>query len=157
MSQELKPQNRGRGERHSAAWGKRLTMVLLLVVAEAAFAQSQRGKFAAELLPAVARAHQGTAGNETVQVIVQYQLAPQSQQEGKVQRLGARLNHRLSMVKGIALTIPVNALPALEADPEVVSVSIDHPMTRLDDITDIATGITAAWNAGYNGTGVAWP
>ena len=52
------------------------------------------------------------------------------------------------MVKGLALTIPVSALPALEADPDVLSVSIDHPMKGLDDITDVATGVTAAWNAG---------
>src|SRR6202044_2493303 len=86
--------------------------------------------------------------------IVQYKQAPQATQEGKVQRLGARLNHRLGVVKGIALTIPASALPALEADPEVASVSVDHAMKELDDTTDIVTGITAAWNAGYNGTGI---
>ncbi len=71
-----------------------------------------------------------------------------------MQRLGARLNHRLGMVKGIALTIPASALPALEADPEVLSVTVDHPMKGLDDITDVATSVTAAWNAGYNGAGI---
>ncbi len=71
-----------------------------------------------------------------------------------MQRLGARLNHRLGVVKGIALTIPVSALPALEADPEILSVSIDHPMKGLDDTTDIATGVPSAWNAGYNGAGI---
>ncbi len=154
MAHELKPQSRSRGERHSAAWGKRLSMVLLLVLAEAAFGQSQRGKFAAELLPALARAQQGAAGTETVQVIVQYKQAPASPQEGKVQRLGARLNHRLGMVKAIALTIPVSALPALEADPEILSVTVDHPLQGLDDITDDATNVSAAWNAGFDGTGV---
>ena len=44
------------------------------------------------------------------------------------------------MVKGLALTIPLSALPALEADPDVLSVSIDHPMKGLDDVTDVATG-----------------
>ena len=33
-------------------------------------------------------------------------------------------------------------------------MSVDHPMKGLDDITDVATGVTAAWNAGYNGTGI---
>ena len=132
MSQTLKAKSPGRGERHSAAWGKRLSMLLVLLVAEAAFAQVLEGngrlvgKFAPDLAPAVARAHQGAAGNEMVQVIVQYKQIPQSAQEGRVQHLGARLNHRLGVVKGIALTIPVSALPALEADPEIVSVSVDH-------------------------------
>ena len=68
--------------------------------------------------------------------------------------MGGRLNHRLHSVKGIALTIPVSALPALEADPEILSVSIDHPMKGLDDVTDVVTGVNAAWNAGYDGTGI---
>jgi serine protease AprX len=160
MSQTLKAKSPGRGERHSAAWGKRLSMLLVLLVAEAAFAQVLEGngrlvgKFAPDLAPAVARAHQGAAGNEMVQVIVQYKQIPQSAQEGRVQHLGARLNHRLGVVKGIALTIPVSALPALEADPEIVSVSVDHPMKGLDDTTDAATNVPAAWNAGYNGAGI---
>ncbi len=133
-------------------------MLLLLLLAETAFTQDWGGgkpvgKFAPDLAPIAARAH-NTAARETVQVIVQYKQVPKSEQEGRVQRLGARLNHRLGMVKGIALTIPVSALPALEADPEILSVSVDHPMKELDDTTDVATGIPSAWSAGYNGKGI---
>jgi len=39
MSQTPPPKNSGRTQRHSAAWGKRLSMVLLLLIAEAAFSQ----------------------------------------------------------------------------------------------------------------------
>jgi len=85
-----------------------------------------------------------------VKVIVQYKQVPQATEEAECSVLGARLNHRLHSVKGIALTIPVNALPALEADPDVVSVSVDHPMKGLDDLSDVATGVPSAWNAGYN-------
>jgi serine protease AprX len=160
MSQTRKPKSQGRGERHSAAWGKRLIMVVLLLVAETAFAQlpdsngRMVGKFAPDLASVVARAHQGATANETVDVIVQYKQTPQSEQEGRVQRLGARLNHRLGVVKGIALTIPASALPALEADDEIVSVSVDHPVKALDDYTNAAMNVSAPWNAGYNGTGV---
>ena len=55
MSQTLKPKSPSRGERHSAAWGKRLSMLLLLLIAEAAFAQiwaengRPLGKFAPDL------------------------------------------------------------------------------------------------------------
>src|SRR5580700_6651702 len=146
-------------ERHSAAWGKRWGTLLLVLLAQTTFGQGfgggrPVGKFAPDLTPQVERAHQGTAGNETVEVIVQYKQVPQSTQEGRVQHLGARLNHRLGMVKGIALTIPVSALPALEADPEVLSVNLDHPMKGLDDTTDVVTGAPSAWSAGLNGTGI---
>src|SRR5580704_9091770 len=159
MSEILKPKSPGRSERHSAAWGKRLSMLLLLLLTGSAFAQNGEGgrrvgKFAPDLAPTVARAHRGAAPSETVKVIVQYKQVPQTEQEGKVQRLGARLNHRLHSVKGIALTIPVSALPALEADPEILSVSIYHPMKGLDEVTDVAMGVSAAWNAGYDGTGI---
>jgi serine protease AprX len=156
MSQTLKPKSPSRGERHSAAWGKRLSMLLLLLIAEAAFAQNWTengrplGKFAPDL---VEFAHAQNASG-TVKVIVQYKHVPQAAQEGRVHNMGARLNHRLGMVKGLALTIPLSALPSLEADPDVLSVSIDHPMKGLDDVTDAATNVTAAWTAGYNGTGV---
>jgi serine protease AprX len=161
MSHTLKPKSPSRGERHSAAWGKRLGMLLLILVADAAFAAAPEGagklvgKFAPDLTPTLARAHQGqAAANETVKVIVQYRQVPQTEQEGRVQRLGAQLNHRLHLVKGIALTIPVSALPALEADPEIVSVTVDHPMKELDDLSDVAAGMPSAWNAGYNGAGI---
>jgi serine protease AprX len=157
MLQTLKSKSPDRGQRKSAAWGKRFSMLLLLLVAETAFTQDfggkPVGKFAPDLAPIAARAH-NAAARETVQVIVQYKQVPKSEQEGRVQRLGARLNHRLGMVKSIALTIPVSALPALEADPEILSVSVDHPMKELDDTTDIATGMPTAWNAGYNGKGI---
>jgi serine protease AprX len=159
MSQTLKPKKRSRDERHSAAWGKRLSVLLLLVLTETGFAQNFAGgnshpKFADDLAPIAARANHGAKATETVQVIVQYKQVPQATQESKVHGLGARLNHRLHMVNGIALTIPVNALPYLEADPEILSVSIDHPMNGLDDTTDVAIGASAAWNAGYDGTGI---
>jgi serine protease AprX len=165
MLQTVKPKNPGRDQRHSAGWGKRLSMLLLLVsavllVAEGAFAQDMRGdgklvgKFAPDLAPAAERARQGLAGDETVKVIVQYRQAPRSEQEARVQRLGGRLNHRLGVVKGIALTIPMSALPALEADSEIVSVSLDHPLRAMDETTDAVTNVPSAWNAGYNGAGI---
>jgi serine protease AprX len=160
MTQSLKPKNPARGQRHSAGWGKRISPLLLLFVAALAFAENWQGspppvgKFAPDLAPIAARAHHGAKASETVKVIVQYKQVPQVEQEGRAQRMGARLNHRLHMVKGIALTIPVNSLPALEADPDVLSVSIDHPMKELDDTSDLATGMNAAWNLGYTGAGI---
>jgi serine protease AprX len=161
MSQKLKAKSSRQEQRHGAAWRKHFGMMFVILVATAAFAAAQQsdgklvGKFAPDLAPTLTRAQQGlAAANETVKVIVQYKQVPQVAQEGRVQRLGAQLNHRLHLVKGIALTIPVNALPALDADPEVASVSVDHALKGLDETTDLATNVNAAWNAGYNGQGI---
>src|ERR1700744_5543978 len=83
----LKSKRSNRGQRNSAAWGKRLGMILLLV-AGAAFAQTWEGgghrvgKFDPDLAPSVTRVHQGLAlPTENVKVIVQYKQSPQSEQE----------------------------------------------------------------------------
>src|ERR1700691_3143593 len=158
MLHTLKTKSPGRNQLRSAAWGKRLSLLLVLV-AGTAFAQNWEGngkmfgKFAPDLAPVAARA-QSAAASETVQVIVQYSQVHQSEQEGRALGMGARLNRRIHVVKSIVLTIPVRALPALEADPEVLSVSVDHPMKGLDDTSDVATGVPSAWSAGYNGAGI---
>jgi serine protease AprX len=159
MSSTRQPKNSGRGQRHSAAWGKRLSAVLLLVIAGAAFAQDSRdgklmGKFAPDLAPVLQRVEQGASAQETVNVIVQYRQAPRTEQEGRVQRLGAHVNHRLAVVKAIAVTIPASALAALEADPEVASIHLDHPVKGMDSITNSVVGVPAAWNDGYTGSGL---
>ena len=159
MSRTVKLKSANRGQRHGAAWGKRFGLGLLLIAgtvfAQALEADSQPvDKFAPDLAPIVARAHQGAATDETVEVIVQYRHAPRAEHEARARRMGARLNHRLGFVKGLALTMPASALLALEADPEVVSVSVDHPLKGMDDFTDAAINASVAWNAGYNGTGI---
>ena len=68
----------GRGERHSAAWGKRLGMTLLLATGMA-FGQrgtdatpQRSGRIASELSGLLAQAKKGSAPGQTVKVIVQY-------------------------------------------------------------------------------------
>jgi serine protease AprX len=155
MSQTQKPKN-DRSQRHSAAWGKRVSMLLLLLLAEAAFAQNRGAgsKFAPDLAPTLAHAHQGAAANDTVRVIVQYKQVPTAAHYATMQARGGHLHAKLNVIKGAAFTIPVSALPFLEADPEIVSVSLDHPMNVMDDLTNGATGVSSAWNAGYNGAGI---
>ena len=163
MVRTQKPtKHKGRGERHSAAWGKRLCVVLFLVTGMA-FAQSNvsaRGmgrmssRIAPELSGLLAKAHQGTAGRQTVRVIVQYRQMPTSAHYATMKGRGGLLSAKLHMIKGAAFTIPVSALAALEADPEVASVTIDHPMNVMDDLTNTATGVKNAWNSGFNGAGV---
>jgi serine protease AprX len=157
MRRASKSRKLSRDQRSSAAWGKRMGAVLLLLAAEVTLGQDSRGpisKFARDLVPVVARAQKNGKSQETAKIIVQYQLTPLATQEGRVQRLGARLNARLGLVKAIALTIPTSALTALAADPEVVSIHADHPLKGMDSVTNAAVNVSSAWNAGYDGSGI---
>jgi serine protease AprX len=154
---ELKPKHPGRDQRRSAAWGKRVSAVVLLLVAQAATAQDspeRSGKFASDLAPVVARAQQSAAAQETAKVIVQYRQAPHAEQEGRVRGLGAHVNARLGLVNAMAVTIPASALPSLAADPEVVSIHIDHALKGMDSTTNSVVNISSAWNDGYTGSGI---
>ena len=155
----------GRGERHSASWGKRLSLGLTLVLATAmAFGQPLNGpapaatrassRIAPELSGLLAKAHQGLAKGETVKVIVQYKQVPTAEHYARMQSRGGLLHAKLHMIRSAAFTIPVSALPALESDPEICAVTIDHPMKVMDDTTDVATGVPSAWSSGYTGAGV---
>jgi serine protease AprX len=144
-------------QRRSAAWGKRVCAVALLLVAQVTVGQESRrpiGKFAPDLVPVLARAQKNAESQETTKIIVQYRQTPHANEEGRAQRLGARLNTRLGLVKAIALTVPTSALTALAADPEVVSIHADHPLKGMDSVTNAVVNISSAWNAGYNGSGI---
>jgi serine protease AprX len=153
----------GRGERRSAAWGKRLSLVLLLATGMAfgqrwspVAGESGRtfSRIAPELSSLLTKARQGSAQGQTVKVIVQYRQPPTPAHYATMRGRGGRLNAKLHMIRGAAFTIPASALPALEADPEVVSVSVDHALNVADDLTNEATGVATAWNSGYTGAGI---
>ncbi|MFL6444894.1 MAG: S8 family peptidase [Candidatus Sulfotelmatobacter sp.] len=156
-----KQQKPRRQERHSAAWGKRVGLVVLLAtgmaLASTSPAARQNGRFSnigSELAGYMAKAKQGSANGKTVRVIVQYKHIPTAVHYSTMKGRGARLHTTLHMISGAAFTIPVNALPALEADPEIKSVTIDHPIAVMDDLTNSATGVSSAWNAGFTGAGI---
>lgn len=149
----------GRNERHSAAWGKRLSLIMVLATSMA-FGQPSAGqgrpssRIASELSGLLAKAKRGASKGQTVQVIVQYKQVPTSAHYSTMKNRGGLLHSRLHMINGAAFTIPVSALPLLEADPEIASVTIDHPMNVMDDLTNSATGVASAWNSGWTGAGI---
>jgi len=151
----------GRNERHSAAWGKRLSMALLLTTSLAfgqqefpiiTPARSVKGSLAPELAALANRL--ATRPNQTVKVIVQYKQAPRAAAMSRAQSLGGRLSNRLSLINGAAFSVPAASLAALANDPEVAYVSLDHPLKGMDDYTDAAMNVSTAWNEGYNGSGI---
>jgi serine protease AprX len=160
-SKNGKPQSRN--ERHGAAWGKPLALLALILAGQFAFAQvaDEAGsreplspRITAELNHELLQARQGDGGDATVKVIVQYKKAPRKEALARLQNQGAQLNRKLDVVRGAAFSLPVNTLASLENDPEVEYVSVDHPLKGMDDYTNDAMNVSAAWNAGYNGAGI---
>ncbi len=114
----------GRDERRSAAWGKRLSIMLLLMTSMA-FGQ---GRVAPDLSGLLAKAQHGSSDGKTVKVIVQYRQTPSASHYATMLARGAHLNAKLHMIQGAAFTIPARALADLANDPEVTFVSLDHPL-----------------------------
>ena len=90
----------GRNERHSAAWGKRLGMMLLLATGMALGQNSSNqvgnhGRIASELSGLLAKAHQGTAQGQTVDVIVQYRQVPKASHYATMHGRGGKLHAKL--------------------------------------------------------------
>jgi len=165
MEREATGKQANRGERRHTAWGRRIATLALILVAEMGFAQGwdaaelqQRTqlspRIASELNRELSRARQGLGGNQNLEVIVQYKQAPKIAALARVQSNGGRMGAKLDLIKGAAFSVPVNALAALENDPEVQFVSVDHPVKGMDDYTNDAMNVSTAWSAGYNGTGI---
>ena len=76
-----------------------------------------------------------------------FKQSPQKETLARLQNNGGELRARLDLIKGAALTIPVNALANLENDPEVDFVSVDHPLKAMDEYTNAAMNVGAAWKA----------
>src|SRR5215469_16261717 len=162
FSQRRATKRQGRGERHSAAWGKRLSLgMMLLACTGLGFGQkstleARPSKFNGPLAPEV---HQlmnrfSALPSQQVRVIVQYKQTPSQGALSRAQNLGGRPSHHLHMIKGVALTVPAGSLSSLANDPEVEFVSVDHPLKAMDDYTDAAMNASAATTYGLDGTGV---
>jgi len=146
-----------RGQRRSAAWGKRLTMALLLSTGLLFGQNSELSHFQLNRMsPAIsALASKAVANpNKPVHVIVQYKQGPRTESLFRAQNLGGRVTHSLGLIKGAAITVPSSALAALANDPEVSFVTLDNPVSVTDANTDSAIGASSAWNSGLTGAGV---
>src|SRR3981081_3715909 len=113
----------GRGERHSAAWGKRLSVLVLVLVAEIAFAQpwnnqtsNGRGfqKIAAEVASVSARTN-ATGKDQLLKVIVQFKQTPRARHFARMQSHGAQLHRKLSVVPAASFFIPASRRVALDS------------------------------------------
>src|SRR3982075_194935 len=152
----------GRGERHSAAWGKRFSVLVLVLVAEIAFAQpwnnqGANGRVFQKIAPEVANLsarNNATGKDQLVKVIGEFKQTPRARHFAMMQSHGAQLHRRLSVVRAASFFILASRLSALENNPDVAYVTLDHPLRGADDYPDAAANVSAAWSAGYDGTGI---
>jgi serine protease AprX len=142
-----KRQPAGREERHSAAWGKRFGVLVLVLVADLAFA---RTKLSPEL--------QHAKAGKLVDVIVQFTGDPTEHHIGKVTSKGASLRQKLSVVHGAAFTsVPSEALSQLARDPEVAYITLDRPVHGTSNFDYTPESVNAPWawqQESLDGTGI---
>ena len=69
-----------------------------------------------------------TDPKQTVDVIIQYKVAPQQKHRDRISRRGGQVTDSVDLVKGIVAHVPANALADLAQDPDVAYVSPDRPL-----------------------------
>jgi serine protease AprX len=95
-----------------------------------------------------------TTPGKNVDVIVTYNHAVTTSQHQKVFARGGTLRTELKSVKGGAYTMPSDAIEDLANDPEVAHISPDRKLGAFLDNSAGAVNAAAAWQAGYDGTGI---
>ncbi|HEY4408341.1 MAG TPA: S8 family serine peptidase, partial [Acidimicrobiia bacterium] len=114
-------------------------------------------------LPAAAGAV-STAGQPSVSVIVQAQAGAAAGPTATVARLGGHVDVALPIIDGFSATVPADRLAALEADPAVVAVTPNRPVSFTGQYGEGSGGASAVysdavrasktWDQGYTGDGV---
>ena len=64
-----------------------------------------------------------------VDVIVQFQAAPTTENHARVGRLGGQLRHSFEIINAAHYTVPASSLAALAGDSEVVAISPDRKLS----------------------------
>src|SRR6266446_4635980 len=146
MLQTLKPKSPGRGQRHSAAWGKRFG-VLVLVLLATSWSAAQSSKLSRDL--------QALPSGTAVNVLVQYYNPPTSTDVNAAKGLGASNGKGLGLVKGSRWTMSQGQLSNLiSKDSNIKYISLDRPLQGAMNNAVPAVGADIAHSMGYDGTGV---
>src|SRR5229473_2720799 len=136
----------GRGQRHSAAWGKRFG-VLVLVLLATSWSAAQSSKLSRDL--------QALPSGTAVNVLVQYYNPPTSTDVNAAKGLGASNGKGLGLVKGYRWTMSQGQLSNLiSKDSNVKYISLDRPLQGAMNNAVPAVGADIARSLGYDGTGV---
>src|SRR2546425_3185859 len=135
----------------TTTWGARLALFALitLLAAGLSLADGKKHKLSRDL-DALKGGHNGA----TVDVIIQFNQTPTDAHHQKVQNKGGVLKTKLGVIKGAHYSVPVESLDALADDPDVVYISPDRRLSGALDNTAAAVNAKAAWQAGWDGTGI---
>ncbi len=135
----------GKGERHSAAWGKRFAVLLVALTASWSAAQSSK----------LSRDLQALPSNAAVRVLVQYYNQPTSTDLNVAKGLGASNGKGLRVVKGYRWTMSPRQLSNLiSKDSNIKYISLNRSLQGAMNNAVPAVGADIAHSLGYDGTGV---
>src|SRR6266516_2085861 len=134
-----------------AMWGTRLALLALitLLAAGLSLADGKKHKVSQDL-----EALKSGPSGATVDVIIQYNQTPTDAHHQRVQDKGGVLKTKLDFIKGAHYSVPVESLDALADDPDVVYISPARRLSGSLDNTAAAVNAKAAWQAGWDGTGI---
>ena len=94
------------------------------------------------------------ARGPTVNVIVQFERQPQSADLVSILGKGGAVKRSLANIRGVAVSVPAEALDNLASQPGVAYISLDRPITGSIDYTVPASGADIALEYGFGGAGV---
>ncbi len=92
--------------------------------------------------------------NATVDVIVQYKVAPTGAHFDRAHSMGGADKHRYANLHNAAFTMSAAAASALANDPDVKFVSLDRKVKANLNVTAASINANLVWAMGYDGTGV---
>src|SRR5258708_12894836 len=135
----------------TTTWGARLALLALItmLVAGLCLADGNKHKLSNDL-----EALKGGKSGATVDVIIQFSQTPTDAHHQKVQSKGGVLKTKLDFIKGAHYSVPVESLDALVDDPDIIYISPDRRLSGALDNTAAAVNAKAAWQAGWDGTGI---
>src|SRR6266481_3296210 len=135
----------------TTTWGARLALLALItmLVAGLCLADGKKEKLSNDL-----NALKSGKSAARVDVIIQFNQTPTDAHHQKVQNKGGVLKTKLDFIKGAHYSVPVESLDALADDPDVTYISPDRRLSGALDNTAAAVNAKAAWQAGWDGTGI---
>src|SRR6266849_1530934 len=134
----------------TTTWGARLALLTLITLLAAGLSLADGKHKLSRDLDALKGSHNGAS----VDVIIQFNQTPTDAHHQKVQNKGGVLKTKLDFIKGAHYSVPVESLDSLADDPDVVYISPDRRLSGALDQTAAAVNAQAAWQAGWDGTGI---
>ncbi|MCW5979954.1 MAG: S8 family peptidase [Bryobacteraceae bacterium] len=102
----------------------------------------------------VARDFDRVAPGATVDVIVQFTVAPPDRQRHKIERRGGRHKRSLPLIRAGVYSLSLSEVKILSNDPDIAYISPDRPVMASLDYAHPAVGAGIARSYGWTGNGI---